>query len=117
MIFTVDIKPLSVNNAWQGKRFKTKAYHDFERELLWLLPKNIKAIDGKVEVHFRFFMKNHKLSDWDNPIKPLQDVLVKSGIITDDRNIYLGIGQKIASERDYFEVMIVPYVERDIFSM
>ena len=117
MIFTVDIKPLSVNSAWQGKRFKTKAYHDFERDLLWLLPKNIKPIEGRVEVRFRFHMKNHKLADWDNPIKPLQDVLVKSGIIQEDRHIYLGMGQKVVGDRDYFEVMIIPYVERNIFEL
>lgn len=115
MIFTVDLKPLSVNEAWKGRSFKTNTYKDFENDLLWLLPKNIKPIEGRVEVRFRFHMKNHKLADWDNPIKPLQDVLVKSGIISDDRNIYVGMAQKVVGERDYFEVMVIPYVERNIF--
>ena len=26
----LDIKPLSVNEAWQGRRVKTKKYRDFE---------------------------------------------------------------------------------------
>lgn len=117
MIFAVDLKPLSSNKAWQGKRFKTRDYHDFERDLLWLLPKNIAPITGRVELRFRFHMKNHKLSDWDNPIKSLQDVLVKSGIITDDRNVYAGMAQKVPGDRDWFEVMVIPYVERNIFEV
>ena len=34
----INIKPLSVNKAWQGKRFKTKKYKAFETELLLKLP-------------------------------------------------------------------------------
>lgn len=116
MIFTIDLKPLSVNDAWQGRRFKSKAYKDFEKSLLWLLPRNIKPIEGRVEIRYKFHMKNHSQADWDNPIKPLQDVLVTSGILKNDQSVYLGIGQKMASNRDYFEVMILPYVERDIFA-
>lgn len=114
MIFTVDLKPLSVNKVWQGRRFKTKAYKDYERDLLWILPK-MEPIKGRVEIRYRFHMKNHKQSDWDNPIKPLQDVLEKAGIIEADENIYCGMGQKVPGSKDFFEVMIIPYVERNIF--
>ena len=117
MILKIDIKPLSVNEVWQGRRFKSKAYKNYEETLLWILPKNLKPISGPVEIRFKFYMKNNKMSDWDNPIKPLQDVLVKSGIITEDRYIHLGMAQKIASDRDYVEVMLLPYVDRDIFSL
>ena len=30
----IDIKPLSVNDAWQGKRFKTREYTGYEKEML-----------------------------------------------------------------------------------
>lgn len=113
MKFTVQVKPLTSNRAWQGRRFKSKEYKSYEDELLWILPKNIQPMDGPIEIRYRFFMRNHKLADWDNPIKPLQDVLVKSGIIRDDRFIYRGVGEKIPSDRDYFEVEIVPYVRED----
>ena len=33
------IKPLSVNKAWAGKRFKTEDYKSYEKELLLALPK------------------------------------------------------------------------------
>lgn len=115
MIFKVDIKPLTVNRAWLGRRFKSKEYKDYERDVLFLLPKDITPIDGPVEIRYRFHVKNHKMCDWDNPIKPLQDVLVKAGILKDDRFIYLGMGQKVPSTRDYFEVMVIPMRDRNIF--
>lgn len=116
MIFTIDLKPLSVNDAWQGRRFKSKDYVKYERDLLFILPKNLPVIEGRVEIRFKFHMKNHKAADWDNPIKPLQDVLVTAGILKNDQSVYLGMGQKIPAKRDYFEVMILPYRERDIFT-
>ena len=70
----IDIKPLSVNRVWQGKRFKTPAYKAYEQELmLKLKPLNIP--DGDLSVYYDFGMTT--LSDWDNPIKPFQDVLQK----------------------------------------
>jgi Holliday junction resolvase RusA-like endonuclease len=72
----IHIKPLSVNEAWQGKRFKTKAYHTFEKHLLLLLPRNIDLPlpPYQFEVTFGFSSMS---SDWDNPIKTFQDVLQK----------------------------------------
>lgn len=103
-------KPLSVNKAWQGKRFKTQDYKDFEEEVLWKLPRGIQPIDGMLMVHYKFFMKNHKMADNDNPVKTIQDVLVKSGIIKDDRQIYRTISDKIPSDVEKIEVEISPFV-------
>ena len=33
----INIKPLSVNNAWQGRRVKTRDYRKFEKDVLMLL--------------------------------------------------------------------------------
>lgn len=71
----VNIKPLSVNEAWQGKRFKTEKYKKYESVLLLLLPKiNIPKPPYKIELTFG--MSNY-LSDFDNPVKPFIDVLQK----------------------------------------
>ena len=35
----INIKPLSVNQAWMGRKFKTKFYKDYEIELALKLPK------------------------------------------------------------------------------
>ena len=34
----IDIKPLSVNKMWQGRRYKTYEYQKYEKEFLYLLP-------------------------------------------------------------------------------
>ncbi len=82
----VDIKPLSVNAAWQGKRFKTPKYNAFQKEMLLTLPKLKQDFTGelKVSIHYGF---SSKLSDIDNPCKLVLDCLVKKYGF-DDRQIY-----------------------------
>jgi len=87
----IDIKPLSVNEAWRGKRFKTDAYNKYQRALLLLLPKVYELPSPPYELHLEFGFSS-SASDWDNPIKPFQDVLatkykfndklIKKGIVT-----------------------------------
>lgn len=78
------MKPLSVNQVWQGKRFKTPAYKKYERDLLLMLPK-IQLPKPPYFVFYEFGMSS-TLSDWDNPIKPFQDILQKKYGF-DDRDI------------------------------
>ena len=66
---------MSVNEAWQGRRFKTPAYKTYEQELLWKLP-NINLPQAPYKVYYEFGFSN-KLSDIDNPIKQTQDILQK----------------------------------------
>ena len=35
----IEIKPLSINKCFQGRRFKTNDYKNYEKELLLKLPK------------------------------------------------------------------------------
>jgi Holliday junction resolvase RusA-like endonuclease len=84
--YKINIKPLSVNKAWQGKRFKTKAYKDYEKELYMLLPAMTIPSKKKISIHLLFAFSN-KRSDIDNPIKPFLDVLQKKYFI-DDKDIY-----------------------------
>lgn len=75
---------MSVNQAWQGKRFKTLKYKKYERDLLLMLP-SIKLPQPPYFVSYEFGMSS-TLSDWDNPIKPFQDILQKKYGF-DDRDI------------------------------
>lgn len=74
-MYKIDIKPLTVNQAWAGRRFKTPKYKKYEHDLLLLLPK-IKLPDPPYEAHYHFGFSSNG-SDIDNPVKPLQDVLQK----------------------------------------
>lgn len=104
--------PLSVNQAWNGRRFKTDDYKSYEIEVSTLLQpyKNkIEYFDGLVEIKYKWYLKYHKTTDYDNPIKPIQDILVKNKIIKDDRFIYKATIEKIPSEKDKIEIEIKKY--------
>ena len=81
----VNYKPLSVNECWQGKRFKTPKYKKYERDLLFMLPTlKIENTSIKIDIQLGVSSKN---ADIDNPIKPLLDILQKKYGFN-DRNIY-----------------------------
>ena len=71
----INIKPLSINCAFQGKRFKTKEYKSYERDCLLILPK-IKIPDGKLKISLLFGFSS-RLADADNPVKCFIDILQK----------------------------------------
>jgi Holliday junction resolvase RusA-like endonuclease len=89
---TVKIKPLSVNEAWQGRRFKTKKYKDFQKNMLLILPLINKEFHGKLKVFIEYGFSS-KLSDIDNPCKMVLDCMCKKYGF-DDRQIYELIQKK-----------------------
>lgn len=82
----VNIKPLSVNKAWQGRRFKTQDYKDYEEELLYILPK-IEVPEGKKYKLKMLVGFSNRNSDLSNSIKQFEDVLCKKYGF-DDRYIF-----------------------------
>ena len=106
MQITKQIKPLSINECWAGKRFKTPAYKNYEKELLYTLPqKELPEPPYMITFEFGF---SSKLSDWDNPVKPLQDILQKKYNF-DDKNIYKAIVEKklVEKGKEYFKVSLI----------
>jgi len=101
----IQIKPLSVNEAWQGERFKTPKYKQYEKDLLFLLPKIILP-EPPYKVTYKFGF-SHSLSDWDNPVKPLQDVLQKKYSFN-DRDIFEAVVRKVKTDKgcEFFEFNI-----------
>lgn len=69
----VNCKPLSVNEAWKGKRYKTDKYKAYEKEVYFNLPP-MKLPDDKLSITLEFGLSNAS-ADWDNPIKPFIDIL------------------------------------------
>lgn len=100
------IKPLSINKAFQGRRFKTQDYKQFEKDFSTLIKyQKMKKFKGSVKIEIGFGFKN-KLSDIDNCLKPIFDVLVKNKIIEDDRFINELYVKKSISAEDYFYIEI-----------
>lgn len=89
----VDIKPLSVNEAWRGRRFKTDKYKTYELEMLLRLPRGIVIPAGPLAVSYEFGLSNI-VADWDNPVKPLQDILQKKYGF-DDKRIMEAVVRKV----------------------
>ena len=79
----LNIKPLSVNDAWQGRRVKSKEYRNYEADILKLLRPMV-IPEGPLELYLKWGFSSAG-SDWDNPIKPFQDCLQKKYNFNDNR--------------------------------
>jgi len=73
-ITRINIKPLSVNEAWQGRRFKTEKYKVYSAAVSQILPNTISLPTAPYHIYFKFGFSS-LASDWDNCIKPAQDIL------------------------------------------
>jgi len=81
------IKPLSVNEAWQGRKFKSKKYKEYEKTMMHLLPDVEPIMESKpMEIFIEVGFSN-KASDIDNIVKPFVDILQKKYKFN-DKHIY-----------------------------
>ena len=105
MTIQIHRKPLSVNACWQGKRFKTPLYKDYEKEILELLPEKYEIPEGDLQVRNEFGLNT--MADWDNPVKPLQDILQKKYDFDDRRIMKAEVIKKVVKKGDgYFNFEI-----------
>lgn len=96
----INIKTLSVNEAWQGRRFKTDKYKKYESDLLLLLPKiNIPNPPYRLNIIVGF---SNKASDLDNVLKPFLDILQKKYDINDKHIEILHIEKQIVTKNNEF---------------
>ena len=99
------LKPLSINKAWQGKRFKTKEYKQYERDVLLLLRPMV-IPDGELEMNISWGFSN-MLSDVDNPVKCFVDCLQKKYGFNDARVRKMTIEKfKVKKGDEYIEFHI-----------
>ena len=86
------VKPLTVNRAWQGKRFRTSMYDAYTTECLLKLP-DIVLPEPPYEVHYVFGLST-SLADWDNPIN--------------DKDIFRAVVEKVKTHKGeefvYFDI-------------
>lgn len=96
----IQIKPLSVNEAWQGRRFKTKKYKKFEHDLLLMLSKsNLPAPPYRLSFIFGF---SNKASDCSNPIKLVEDILSKKYKFNDNQIYEISVLKQIVPKGSEF---------------
>ena len=104
----IDLKPLSINQAWQGKRFKTKLYKQYCKDLSRILPA-LKIPEGKLITYLEFGLSN-SCADWDNFIKAAQDIISKKYGFS-DRLIYQAIVSKTIVKKGH-EYIKFNYTEK-----
>jgi Holliday junction resolvase RusA-like endonuclease len=106
----INIKPLSVNGAFQGRRFKSKAYIQYSKDVLLMLPK-ITIPPSPLEVYIKYGFSN-KMSDVDNPTKCVIDLCQKKYNFN-DRDIYRMVLEKeiVPKGQEFFEFEFKTYVK------
>ena len=88
----LDIKPLSLNHAYRGRRFATQELKDFKDTVSLILPKRT-PLRGNLSVFYRFGVSS-KGADVDNCIKVFQDALAETYGFNDNR-IYRWVVEKV----------------------
>lgn len=86
MKINLQIKPLSVNEAWRVKGLKHQKYKRYESDILLMLPKVEITDFRKIKITYGF---SNKASDIDNPTKMILDILQKKYGINDRYIDYL----------------------------
>ena len=85
MEILLDVKPLSTNCLFKGRKYRTDKYDKYEAELLSKLPKNIPVGNAPYRLNIEF--GTGKLQDIDNNLKGFLDVICKH-LKINDRDIY-----------------------------
>ena len=107
------VKPLSVNDAWQGKRFKTNNYKNYEKKILFMLPAKVK-IPEMIRIEFVFGFSS-KASDLDNPVKMILDIMQKRYNFNDSRVWEMEVQKKIVPKgQEYIKINILPVLPFEI---
>lgn len=117
MKILLPITPMSINKCYQGRRFRTKEYKAWQEHGIYLL-KGQYGLSGKFHVKIKWYKKTVASTDIDNPVKPVVDLLVKSGVIPDDRYIYKLEVEKHKTpegQEDYYDIEILPFPNVDNF--
>lgn len=71
----IELKPLSANKAFKGRKYKTSDYDKYEFDLFHLLPR-IYIPKGKLKAYYIFGLSS-KNADGDNCVKQFQDIIAK----------------------------------------
>lgn len=90
----LDIKPLSLNKAYRGRRFITPETQQFKEEMSWLLPATLDVdFVSPMIIFLEFGVSSHN-ADGDNCIKMAQDSIAgKYGF--NDKLIFKWVVEKV----------------------
>lgn len=105
------IKPLSVNAAFTGRRFKTKEYKQYKQVVLMMLPKLDIPKDTNLQLEIKAGFSS-KGSDLDNIAKQFIDILSHKYKFNDNKIYKLIMTKEIVKKGDeYISFNISGYSE------
>lgn len=102
------IKPVSVNEAYSGRRFATEKLNDYKQTLLALLPA-YRPPEGRLRIDYEFGLSS-RASDADNFVKALQDTLADVYGFN-DKLVYFITARKVDVKKgdEYVKFLIQSY--------
>ncbi len=108
----IDIKALSINQAFQGKRFKTPKYKQYTKDVLKILPP-LTVPDGQLRAFYEFGVSNMG-SDVDNMVKCLQDQLQTKYNFKDSKIIeFTACKVKVKKGDEYIKFKVEDYEKEE----
>ncbi len=109
------VKPLSVNEAFMGRKVKSQAYRHYERVVLRRLPL-IEIPEGLLELKILVLYSSRR-SDIDNALKPFLDILQKRYGFDDNRIYKLTVRKAIVPKgQETIKFTIAPYLQPAVYS-
>ncbi len=106
----VPLKPLSVNQAYRGRRFDTPEKKRFVDSCLAIIGRG-SVPDGPLRVDFEFGVSNRS-QDCDGPVKVCLDILQKRFDFNDNRVYELTARKVIVPKgQEYWAFQITPLCE------
>jgi len=99
-MYRIKIKPLSINQAYRGRRFSTPELKVYKQSLNLLLPK-LKVSTGKLSVEYEFGLSS-KGADGDNLIKAFQDCIAEKYGFNDNRIYEWKVSKKDVKKGDEY---------------
>jgi hypothetical protein len=106
----IAIKPLTVNRAYQGRRFRTPELLAYQEELAYRLPR-LTIPSGKLAVTYVFGVSSAN-ADGDNLIKAFQDALAEKYGFNDRQIFRWSIEKRLVRKgEEYVEFSFQLYAE------
>lgn len=103
----INIKPISVNQSYRGRRFSTPEHKKWKQAVMLLLP-NFILPGENLKIHYEFGFSS-KASDLDNAIKAVQDCLAEKYHFNDREVFELSAKKVIVNKNEeYFLFHIQP---------
>lgn len=94
-----------------GRMFKTKEYRIWQQCAIHQIREQVsrgqKPLEDEVKVLVRLVFPDNRKRDIDNPLKPINDILTQSGVISDDSRI----------KRQYVQGLTIKGQQRVIISI